>query len=69
TTTPYNTYRINGLTPTPIANPSLASLLATVQPEQTPYLYFVANGEGGHTFSQTLQQHNAAVRHYRSLKR
>ncbi len=69
TTTPYNTYRINGLTPTPIANPSLASLLATVQPEQTPYLYFVANGEGGHTFSQTLQQHNAAVRHYRSLSR
>jgi UPF0755 protein len=62
TKTPYNTYRINGLPPTPIAMISKASLNATLHPMQTKYLYFVANGKGGHTFSETLEQHNKAVK-------
>jgi UPF0755 protein len=61
TTTPYNTYRINGLPPTPIAMISKASLNATLHPMQTNYLYFVADGKGGHTFSENLNQHNKAV--------
>lgn len=59
--TPYNTYRINGLPPTPIAMASRASLLAAVQPEITDYLYFVARGDGSHAFSTTLEEHNQAV--------
>ncbi len=62
--TPFNTYRINGLPPTPIANPSLNSLLATADPEQTDYLYFVASGKGGHVFSKTLAEHNKAYKNY-----
>jgi UPF0755 protein len=62
TTTPYNTYRINGLPPTPIAMISKASINATLHPMQTNYLYFVADGKGGHTFSETLEQHNRAVK-------
>lgn len=62
--TPYNTYRINGLPPTPIANPSLGSLLAVAHPESGDYFYFVASGEGGHVFSKTLAEHNKALRSY-----
>jgi len=62
--TPYNTYRINGLPPTPIANPSLGSLLAVAHPESTDYFYFVASGDGGHVFSKTLAEHNKALRAY-----
>ncbi|MBE2896084.1 endolytic transglycosylase MltG [Pasteurellaceae bacterium HPA106] len=62
--TAYNTYQIDGLPPTPIAMPSEASLHAVAHPAQTSALYFVANGQGGHTFSATLGDHNRAVAHY-----
>lgn len=62
--TPYNTYVIAGLPPTPIAMPSKASLNAAAHPAKTPYLYFVADGKGGHVFSTNLQSHNQAVRAY-----
>lgn len=64
TTTPYNTYRINGLPPTPIANPSVDSIEAALTPAQTDYLYFVANGDGSHYFSRSLKEHNQAVKRY-----
>jgi len=69
TTTPYNTYRINGLPPTPIANPGKAAILAVLNPLETNDLYFVADGTGGHTFSETLSEHNAAVRKWREIER
>lgn len=62
--TPYNTYTRNGLTPTPIALPGQAALLAAARPAASPALYFVARGDGSSQFSETLEQHNAAVRKY-----
>lgn len=67
-THPYNTYRNPGLPPGPIANPGLESLKSALAPKQTSYLYFVARGDGsgGHVFTESLAQHNAAVHNYRS---
>lgn len=59
--TPYNTYTRHGLPPTPIAMPGRASLLAAAHPAAGEALYFVADGKGGHTFSKTLEEHQAAV--------
>lgn len=62
--TPYNTYTRAGLTPTPIAMPGKAALMAAAQPAATRALYFVARGDGSSQFSETLAAHNAAVRAY-----
>ncbi|MCB1830348.1 MAG: endolytic transglycosylase MltG [Chromatiaceae bacterium] len=66
--TPYNTYLHKGLTPTPICLPGAAALDAAVHPEEGKSLYFVATGDGSHQFSDTLAEHNEAVRKYQ-LKR
>jgi peptidoglycan lytic transglycosylase G len=64
---PYNTYRNKGLPPGPIANPGEAALRAALDPPPTGDFYFVANTEGGHFFSKTLQEHNRNVARYRQL--
>ncbi len=69
TKTPYNTYQINGLPPGPIANPGKAALEATLNPAQTNDLYFVADGSGGHAFSENLKDHNSAVQKWREVER
>jgi UPF0755 protein len=62
--TAYNTYRIKGLPPTPIALAGIESIEASVNPLPSSYLYFVATGDGGHEFSSSLEEHNAAVNEY-----
>jgi UPF0755 protein len=69
TKTPYNTYQIDGLPPTPICNPGRPAIEATLNPAKTSDLYFVADGTGGHTFSPTLKDHNSAVQVWRRFER
>ena len=64
TYTPYNTYKIKGLPPGPIASPGALAIEAVLYPAESDYLYFVSRKDGTHQFSKTIQEHNAAVRRY-----
>ncbi len=63
---PYNTYRHTGLPPGPICNPGTASILAVLKPAENNFLYFVATGKGGHYFAESLAEHNANIKKYKS---
>ncbi len=67
--TPYNTYLIDGLPPTPIANPGRASIEAVLNPAPTEDLYFVADGSGGHSFANNLADHEKNVQNWRQIER
>jgi UPF0755 protein len=64
----WNTYVIDGLPPTPIANPGADAILAAVNPDVTDYFFFVADGSGGHAFAETLEQHNENVARWREIE-
>jgi UPF0755 protein len=65
--TPYNTYLMNGLPPTPICNPGKDSLLAALYPAPVPYLYFVSKNDGSHYFSSDIEEHQRAVWKYQKF--
>lgn len=69
TTNPYHTYHIDGLPPTPIANPGRDAIAAVLNPPETDYLFFVADGTGGHAFARTLAEHNRNVARWRQIER
>ena len=66
---PYNTYLNYGLPPGPINNPGIESIKAAINPTKTDYLYFVAKGDGYHTFSRTKSEHNEAKRQFQKVRR
>lgn len=66
--TPYNTYVIDGMPPGPIANPGRAAIEAALHPETTKFLFFVADGTGGHAFAETLEEHNENVARWREIE-
>jgi UPF0755 protein len=66
--TPYNTYVIDGLPPTPIANPGRLAIEAALNPDDTPYIFFVADGTGGHAFAVTIADHNRNVAEWRKIE-
>ncbi len=66
--TPWNTYVIDGLPPTPIANPGADAIMAALNPDQTDFIFFVADGTGGHAFAVTLDEHNRNVARWREIE-
>lgn len=66
--TPWNTYQIDGLPPTPIANPGEAAIKAAVNPDGSEFIFFVADGSGGHAFASTLSEHNRNVAKWRAIE-
>jgi UPF0755 protein len=69
TATPYNTYLIDGLPPTPIANPGREAIAAVLDPPDTDDLFFVADGTGGHVFAATFEEHKKNVERWRKIER
>lgn len=67
--TPYNTYQMTGLPPTPIANPGRAAIEAVLNPPKTDELFFVANGQGGHVFASSFAEHQKNVARWREIER
>ncbi len=67
--TPYNTYQIDGLPPSPIANPGREAIVAVLNPPASDYLFFVADGTGGHAFAATYEEHEKNVAKWRAIER